>query len=171
MAGRPAKPTNQKIIDGTFRVDRAVENEMMPSTLESAPTAPKELSKAAKLEWDSVCQELLRLKMLHRVDLGLLAAYCIEMSTYLEETKKIKREGSVITIQGKMGEYKMPNPRVAIKNASLKNAQALANQFGFTPSARARINVPAGETESALQKLLKAKMERNKRLKNGDQQD
>lgn len=171
MAGRPARPTNQKIIDGTFRADRAVAHEMMPEKLEASPPAPRDLSKAAKLEWDSVCAELLRLKMLHRVDLGLLAAYCIEMASYLEETKKIKKEGSVLTIQSKTGEYKMPNPRIAIKNAALKNAQALANQFGFTPSARARINVPAGESESALEKLLRAKMENKNRLRNGNQQD
>jgi P27 family predicted phage terminase small subunit len=156
--GRPAKPTVNKLVQGTFRTDRFLENEMMPSTIDHPPSAPSVLSALAKKEWNSVCQELISLGMLHRVDLGLLSAYCIEMASYLEESKLIKKEGSVITIQGKMGEYKMQNPRIGIKNTALKNAQALANQFGFTPSARTRINAVPKDDTDPLAALLKAKL-------------
>ncbi len=131
-----------KIAEGTYRDDRATANEMMPSTLEHAPSAPKDLSKLAKKEWKSVCTELIALGMLHRVDLSLLASYCNEMDDYWEAVRMIKKEGSVVTIQTKNGSYKMQSPWVAIKNTALKNAQGLAGQFGFTPAARSRISSP-----------------------------
>lgn len=160
--GRPPKPTTLKLIDGTLRTDRVVENEMMPSSLDYAPSAPKDLSKLAKKEWKSVCQELINLGMLHRVDLGLLASYCHEMDTYWEAVRRIKEEGAVMTIETKYDSYQMQSPWVAIKNTALKNAQGLANQFGFTPSARSKINSMPKEEDNPLSQLLKAKLDKRK---------
>ncbi|MBO9614198.1 MAG: phage terminase small subunit P27 family [Dyadobacter sp.] len=130
-----------KKLEGTYRQDRAVANEMMPSNLDYAPTPPSFLNAAAKKEWKSVCEELIELQMLHRVDLGLLAAYCSEMANYINAVRELKKKGEVLTIKREDGsEYSMPSPWVAIKNSYLKNAQAIASQFGFTPSARTKIN-------------------------------
>ncbi|KQS33961.1 phage terminase small subunit P27 family [Dyadobacter sp. Leaf189] len=140
-AGRPTKPTALKKLEGTYRKDRAIGAEMMPSNIDHPPSAPSFLSKEAKKEWKSVCIELIQLQMLHRVDLGLLAAYCSEMANYIEAVKALKADGQVKTITRDDGSsYSMPSPWVSIKNSYLKNAQAIAGQFGFTPSARTKIN-------------------------------
>lgn len=142
-AGRKSKPTALKKLEGTFRADRALPGEMIPSKMEFAPTAPRWMTKEAKKEWISTCNELLSLDMLHRVDLGLLAGYCSEMSQYIEATKHLNDPdgtGPVIRISREDGtSYQMPSPWVSIKNSALKNAQSIASQFGFTPSARTKI--------------------------------
>ncbi|MCE6992090.1 phage terminase small subunit P27 family [Dyadobacter sp. CY323] len=171
--GRPATPTAIKKLTGTFREDRANKHEMMPSVLEFAPKAPGVLSRDGKKVWDSVTQELAVLKMLHRVDLELLAAYCNEMATYWDACKAIKKEGAVIrpakkesiTIKlTKEGNpeiakpenegYPIQNPWVSIRNTALKNAQGLANQFGFTPAARARLRVEPPQEKDPLDEIL-----------------
>jgi P27 family predicted phage terminase small subunit len=140
-AGRPNKPTALKKLEGTYRKDRAVVNEMMPSNLEYAPSPPTFLNREAKKEWKSVCEELIELKMLHRVDLGLLAAYCSEMANYIHAVKELRKGSEVHTLTRDDGSvYSMPSPWISIKNSYLKNAQAIASQFGFTPSARTKIN-------------------------------
>ncbi len=155
VTGRPPKSTALKKLQGTFRDDRAVTNEMMPELITHVPSAPTYFSKIAKLEWVSVCEQLIEMESLHRVDLALLSAYCVEMASYLEAIKAIKKEGSVITLPGKAGEYKMQNPWVGVKNSALKNAQTLANQFGFTPAARSKISISPKEKESEFEKMRK----------------
>lgn len=120
-----------------------LENEMMPSKIEHIPSAPKFLSAGAKKEWKLVCRELISLKMLSGVDLALLAAYCMEMSLYIEACIKLVEVGYVMKIDREDGSsYYQQSPWVSIKNAALKNAQGLANQFGFTPAARAKLEMP-----------------------------
>ena len=149
QAGRPPKPTALKRLQGTDRADRVLEDEMMPSLLEAVPSAPGFLSPDAKKEWRSVCRELLALDMLHGVDLALLAAYCNEMAGYIEAEGEVLRQGAVTSLERPDGsEYLMQNPWVNIRNSRLKNAQSLANQFGFTPAARTRIRAEAKPKEN-----------------------
>lgn len=171
-AGRPPLPTAIKKLQGTDRADRGVKNEMIPSTLEYAPSPPSALTRDGKKVWASVCSELVRLNMLHRVDLELLGAYCNEMALYWEASRAIKKEGAVIRYSkteslaievkdGKVGDikkvdngYPMQNPWVQVRNTALKNSRELANQFGFTPSARARLSVAPPEDTDPLDEIL-----------------
>lgn len=155
MAGRPPKPSALKKLEGTYRADRAVGNEMMPARLQFAPTPPSFLSTEAKKEWKSVCQELIDLDMLHRVDLPLLMAYCQEMANYIQAVKALKSEGMVKTITREDGSsYSMPSPYISIKNSALKNAQGIAGQFGFTPSARSKINAASKPKDDPFDEML-----------------
>jgi P27 family predicted phage terminase small subunit len=155
-AGRPPKPTELKKLEGTYRADRAVVNEMMPSRLVAPPSAPEYLTEGAKLEWESVCDELLSLNMLHRVDLALLSAYCQEFDRYVEASGYLLREGSVICLERPDGSvYSMPSPWVAIKNGALKNAMSIASQFGFTPSARTKIKGEGGKEKDPFEEFLR----------------
>ncbi|MBO9612535.1 MAG: phage terminase small subunit P27 family [Dyadobacter sp.] len=141
--GRPRKPTAQKKLEGTARKDRANTNEIMPSTIEHPPSAPKYLSAAAKKEWKMACTELIKMGILANTDLALLSAYCNEMGSYIEACDVIRKEGMIMTFErGDGGTYSQQHPAVGIKNAALSNALKIANQFGFTPAARARIEAP-----------------------------
>jgi len=155
-AGRPPTSTAIKKLKGTFRADRAIANEMMPSKMDYAPSPPPYLSKDAKKEWKSVCTELVSLEMLHRVDLALLSAYCQEMSNYIEAVRALKTGGFVNTIFREDGSaYSMPSPWVAIKNSALKNALSIAGQFGFTPSGRTKIKGEPKEPEDPFEKAMR----------------
>lgn len=155
--GRPPKPTAQKQLEGTARADRMISNEMMPSKIDHAPSPPRYLTDNAKKEWKLVCAELIDLDMLAGVDLALLSAYCQEMADYVMACEKLKDPeiGHVMTTTKEGGgSYSQQSPWVSIKNTALGNALKLANQFGFTPAARSRINAKPKEEEDELGKLL-----------------
>lgn len=155
-AGRPSIPTAIKKLQGTDRADRVLVNEMMPAKLEYAPSAPEWMSDDAKEEWNSACDQLLDLDMLHRVDLGMLAAYCQEMANFIQATVQLKREGHINSIVREDGTvYQQPSPWVSIKNSYLKNAQSIARDFGFTPAARTKISATPKEAESEFEKGMK----------------
>ena len=139
-------------------------NEMMPAKIEYAPAAPRYLTDNAKKEWKLVCAELIELDMLSGVDLALLSAYCQEMADYVMACEKLKDPeiGHVMTLSRPDGSsYSQQTPWVSIKNTALGNATKLANQFGFTPAARSRIQMQPKEEEDELTKLIS----RNKQLK------
>ncbi|MCE7072000.1 phage terminase small subunit P27 family [Dyadobacter sp. CY327] len=163
-AGRPPKPTAQKVLEGTARADRMLSNEMMPAKIEHIPSPPRYLTDNAKKEWKLVCADLIELDMLAGVDLSLLSAYCQEMADYVMACEKLKDPeiGYVMTIAREGGSsYSQQTPWVSIKNTALGNALKLANQFGFTPAARSRIQMKPKEEDDELTKL----MNRNKQLK------
>lgn len=143
MKGRKKTPTALKILKGTDRKDRILENEMIVSEAISMPDAPSFLNEFGIVEWQKVTNELANLSMLHSVDLGMLASYCREMGTYFEMVELIKG-GQVERTYDKDGLLRASKlkPEVKIARDSLDRAIKLAVQFGFTPSSRASIPQP-----------------------------
>lgn len=160
MSGPPKKPTNLKLLQGTFRKDRAVTNEPKPES--EIPSVPTHLSDEAKVEWGRISEKLLNLGLLTSIDRAALAAYCqcysdwIEASRFCATTKdgqdrkviktgeKIKqdKDGKVIE---RSGGNLVENPYFSIQKRSLELMHKFLTEFGMTPASRTRINVPAEE--------------------------
>lgn len=154
-AGRKKLPTALKKLKGTYRPDREIENEMMPTKLDFAPSPPAFLDAREAMEFESVCSELAELNMLHRTDLSLIAAYCVEITGYIRTSELIKIEGTIINGKNKLGEsYAIQNPLMAVKNSYFNNAKAMATQFGLTPSARTKIAAPPPDGEGSFDEML-----------------
>lgn len=154
-AGRKKKPTQLKVLRGTAQKSRLLVNEMDPDKYDSPPKAPDGLNDYGKAAWIQACTVLTDLEILTKVDHNMLFAYCMEWGKYLEFEDELRKEGRIIEIK-KTG-YKMPHPLVALAKESLKSAQALAVQFGFTPSSRGRIAMPKQkDKKQSPQGLLKA---------------
>jgi len=145
--GRKSIPTKVKQIRGTFRQDQSVTNEMIPSRVDGIPKPPTILVKEAATLWNETVKELYELDMLHGVDLPLLAAYCQEMATYFECSAYIQDKGK--TYEDSHGNPHT-RPEVIIQRNSLDRALKLATQFGFTPSARCKIEAPAKQDKDSL---------------------
>lgn len=137
MAGRPAKPTALKLLQGNPGGRRLNTREPRPET--GAPTRPEWLDAEAKREWSRVVPELARLGLLAKIDRGLIAAYCQTWAQYVRAVKVIERLG--MTFETASG-YLTQRPEVGIANAALAKMLSLSAKFGFTPSDRARIVVP-----------------------------
>jgi len=145
MKGRPPKPTRLKQLAGTDQPCRLLPNEMEVARLVNIPSPPMQLSEQGLIEWEIITGELHSKKMLHLVDLSIIAAYCNEMALYIETEKILllngridefyNDEGMLIRRQGK--------PEQKIAKDSLATALKIAAQFGLTPSARTRISMPA----------------------------
>lgn len=104
--------------------------------------APDWLDERAREIWDRVAPELVAVGdgFAKPVDVEMLAAYCSQFARFVEYDKFLRSEGeSYETSTG----YVRPRPQVRLKEEALKSATALAREFGFTPSARARINFGA----------------------------
>lgn len=138
MAGRPRKPTHLKLLEGTFRPDRAPENEPMPEAV--APDCPTWLHREAKREWKRIAPLLAELGLLTRIDRSALAAYCQLFARWYEAERAIKKHGMVMMAPWGL---EMQRPEVGIAANTLKLMKAYLVEFGLTPSARSRINVAA----------------------------
>lgn len=75
MAGRPPKPKGAKIIQGTFRKDR--DNGEAPRPKLGIPEAPAWMPVDAHQEWGRVVSEMENLGIIAKLDMTVLAAYCV----------------------------------------------------------------------------------------------
>lgn len=134
--GRPPKPTNLKVLQGTDRPDRARKNEPKPPT---GAECPSWLDREAKKEWKRVAPILERLGLLTVVDTTALAAYCQSYSHWQQAERFLRKNGMTYTTQTG---YARQRPEVAISQKALAQVKMFCSEFGLTPSARARMELP-----------------------------
>lgn len=142
----PRKPTNIKLVQGTFRKDRVARNEAKP-TIE-IPPVPEHLSDIAKVEWGRISQDLAQLGLLSRIDRSALCAYCDCWGDYIESSKLCattegKDRKVIKTAAGNLIE----NPYYSIKKRSLELMHKYLTEFGMSPASRTKIDaspLPAG---------------------------
>ena len=105
---------------------------------------PSDLTGVAKAEWRRLRPELERLGLLTVLDRAALSAYCEAWADFVWAVKHIRTRGR-LTIAG--NGTCIPHPAVAIKRQSMQRIRELANEFGFSPAARARIDLeePGGD--------------------------
>ena len=131
-------------MQGTLDVSRATNNEMQVDVCQELPAAPQWLSEIGKEEWYKVTNQLFNLQMLHQIDLQLIAAYCNEMSLYIETEIMLREKGRIQIFKNSDGTLKHAQavPYQKIAKDALDKAMKLATQFGLTPVARASISAP-----------------------------
>ena len=121
---------------------------MKVSEVVEMPAAPSYFDDFAQKEWDVTTSELSRIKMLHIVDLSILAAYCFEIGTYHRIMNEMGGKFTERTYDkdGKLRASKIA-PQYKVAQSALANAMKIASQFGFTPSSRASLSMPDQEEE------------------------
>jgi len=142
--GPPKKPTPLRILEGNPSKRPLPKNEPKPDG--EMPECPEWLSDEAKKEWDRVAPELNKIGLLSKIDSTALAGYCQSYAKWKEAEMWIQEHGSVYPIRGSDGKikYLQQVPQVGIANQCLKQIRAFCAEFGMTPSARARIELPSG---------------------------
>ena len=145
MRGRRPKPSALKVQDISHRRP----NEREPQPTPGAPDPLEWLSAAAREEWLRVSPELERMGLLTRVDMAALAAYAQSYAHYVEAERLIREHGLTVAIRDDKGILKsvLPVPEVNISLKMLDKIRAFAGEFGFTPSARSRIEIPMSNRE------------------------
>lgn len=120
---------------------------------EGAPPCPAFLNREAKAEWRRQVKQLQAAGILCQVDRAALACWCEAWAEFVEIREAIE---TILTRQRDLGENATSQDvqreigYVVAINAGLLNAKnkavdrllRLAQQFGFSPSARARIKGP-----------------------------
>jgi len=142
MRGRRPKPTRVREIAGDRgkrRLNRS-EPEFSPAT---AADCPAWLSDGAKKEWRRLAPALIKLGLLTKADLVAFAGYCQCYAHWVEAEEFIRQHGMTATLRDDKGSVKavIPVPQVGIAIKMLDKIRQFAAEFGFTPSARGRIEL------------------------------
>ena len=135
------KPTKLKVVQGTDRRDRQVEQEpeySAPVNIEP----PSDLDGLALEQWQNKAPLLLESGVLTEVDLDALRGYCTAYKKMVEASAQTDEEGyTIIQPTG----TSVVNPAF---NAYIKASQEMrhfSSLLGLDPSSRARINVGKGK--------------------------
>ena len=145
---RPKKSTKVKKLQGTLAKSREVKNEMELVKFEGIPAPPKKIKTVeGRKFWTKVCTELYNIGLLYEVHFPLIVAYCSELEMYNRMMGKIEREGDIFNLPTG---HKMPHPAVSIKNKCILNMLKISNEFGLSPAAMTRINMPGKKKTGGL---------------------
>jgi P27 family predicted phage terminase small subunit len=139
--GRKPKPTYLKLVTNTPRKHRSPNNEPTPER--AIPSMPPELSDDAKAEWALVSADLHRLGLLTRIDRAVLSAYCASCGRWTSAERELRKlDASALLVKTKLGNV-IQHPLIGVANKAAHDMVRYATELGMTPSARARISVPA----------------------------
>jgi P27 family predicted phage terminase small subunit len=112
--------------------------EPAPPYVRSAPEPPEWLPAEALAEWRRVVPEMQRLRMLKKADRAALTAYVCTWDRLVQAQAMVNTEGVLaINSQGRVR-----HPAVAIVEAAAKELRAWAQEFGLTPTAEGRMQLP-----------------------------
>lgn len=151
--GRKPKPTAVKKRQGN--PGRRPLNEENEIQFEGTTTAPTHLDKHARREWKRLAARLRREKLLTPADRVAFEAYCVNYSRHrrAEEFLASPAAGGSMVYKTKGGALK-PWPQLGISERALQLMHRFMVEFGLTPSARARMNIPKGGKPDKDEKFL-----------------
>jgi P27 family predicted phage terminase small subunit len=149
--GHKPQPTYLKLLRGNpgDHADRLNLNEPKPEQIVDVPDPPPYISGYAADEWCIVTKQLMRLRMLTKVDVPALAAYCHaygEWRTAVELLAKMAANDPVmqgLLVNGANGDARR-NPLIRIAKEAAMEMLRFGGEFGLSPSARSRINAGPG---------------------------
>jgi P27 family predicted phage terminase small subunit len=142
-AGRKPKPTNLKLIQGTYRADRANPSEPKPRAV--IPPCPEFLQGEARKQYRKTAKKLARIGLMTELDDMALAMLCQGWQEYLDNTEQVKKSG--ILVRSPNG-FHVLNPYLIAANQAIKKVRSLLAEFGMTPGSRSRIHAAAAGDES-----------------------
>ena|ERR1041385_374204 len=161
--GQNRKPTAMKVIEGTFRQDRANPNEPEAKPLKFPCPPSMELNEFGMKEWERSTRVLIDLNVLTEGDVSALTAMCHQFGEFVYCDKEIKEK----TYLKEPKEYILdmdPNQRIEymrtkylvgkelkkLRKEHLEAYSKLAQQFGLTPVSRARVSAQKKQENNPL---------------------
>ena len=162
--GRPRKPRQAKIIQGTFRKDRNPGREPTPPVVPQVPKPPAGMNRWARRLWKEMAPELVEQDLLTTLDLAVLYLCCEAYGDYEEAKQAIFRPVDPKTgkrvrrslQQYLQGRNSQTAPELAQKNRAWAIFKSYMTEFGLSPASRNRIHLPAKKEagQDPMEKLL-----------------
>jgi P27 family predicted phage terminase small subunit len=107
----------------------------------TVPECPDYIDEVGRAEWERLSPQLIRLGLLTSADYAAFACYCVSYSMLVAASLALA-DGNGLTFSSGDNGYVQARPEIAIRNNAMKSIKDFAIQFGFTPSARGRIELP-----------------------------
>lgn len=135
--GPPKTPTALRVLKGNPSRRPLPKDE--PTPAKGAPGCPTWLDREGAAEWKRIVPALDKIGMLAQVDRASLAAYCSTWSMFVAARRGVERDGTtLVTDKGQV--VTNPDANLVVKLAA--TIRAYCQEFGLTPSARGRMQVP-----------------------------
>lgn len=152
MKGRPPKPTEQRLLEGNpgNRPIPAVVNIGGKPVIADKP--PASLDAYGKRAWKDLVPLLIEGNVLDRVDTHVLTTVCNTVSRLERIRRAINKDG--LTTEGSKGQL-VAHPLLTHEANLTTLLLRLAEQFGMTPSARARLGLMQVEGASMTRQLAR----------------
>jgi len=150
-----AKPTVLKKLEGNPGKRPLNENEPEPVKADSKDLKPPIwLMEEAKKEWARVVPELARLNLFTKLDRSALIGYCQSWARYVEAENYLNDHATAFkTDKGYIAQV----PQVSIAQKYLKICQSFMTEFGFTPSARGKMQLPSEKDDDPMENWFSQK--------------
>ena len=115
------------------------------------PDAPSWMDRAAKREWRRAVRACADYPTwLQEVDRAALTAYCVAWSTFLQASQDLAERGVLVAGRSSADEARdalVKNPSVQIARDAQEQLRRWAQQLGFTPDARSKVDLGQRETD------------------------
>jgi len=154
-AGRKPKPTHLKLVTGNPGKRAVKPDAIQPPVRQRVLAPPAHLSREAKAEWKRLSPMLTKLGILSDLDRGAFAAYCQAYGRWkmaedaLHDLRQKDESGFAGMLVTTKAGNTIQNPLVGIANRAMDMMVKYAAEFGFTPSARTRVQDAAPQAAKA----------------------
>jgi len=140
--GPPPTPTAVLKLRGSTLVTKERESREVKAP-SGRPACPRWLDKDAKSAWKYIAPILEGMGVLTRADVNALSRYCRLWSRWRKAELFIDEHGEVYPLKDDAGNVKCVQqwPQVSIANKLAHQLTRLEQEFGLTPSARARLQL------------------------------
>ena len=143
--GQPRKPTALHKLQGTYRADRALPNEVKPPP--GCPKPPVTLDAEGMRAWAYLSPQLEPLGLLTKVDGYALAGLCRSVSVAVAADAILAKDG--LMVPGRF-DLMTEHPMVKVSKTAWAEVRAFCTEFGLSPAARTRIGAPTkGKSDDA----------------------
>ena len=150
---RKAKPIGLHVLDGKSRLTKQEVRERKANEIKPPidnVECPDWLCSVAKKEWKRIQEDLINLGLLTNIDVNQLAIYCDAYAKYRKAASEIDKYGLVIKHTNKAGATNVvTNPYVLIAGKYADLIKKFCDEFGLTPSSRARLAIPQSKSNSS----------------------
>jgi len=156
------KPTNLKIIEGTFRPDRHLKNEVVYSEAEDNVEGlyPQSLTshedalfvEDATNQWSLFCRELRAQNLLHTTDMHELELLCYWIAISRLCMRNMKNPIQTYTNKANK-KNEIISAHIKVLKEATEQVTKLSAKFGFSPSDKTKIAVPEKPKQSKFDSL------------------
>ncbi len=163
LRGRAPEPSELLKLKGSHRAkSRAKAGE--PTLPIKVPSAPNWLSKEAKAEWRRQAKHLKAMRVVTEADRAALTCWCEAWAEFVSLAVAIQAKVKPVS-EGGLGPLgytaAIAEGLINAKTSATKRLLALAAQFGFTPSARARLRAQPEEKADPMEAFLNGQPSQN----------
>ena len=142
MRGRKPKPTNIKILEGSFVKNPQRQNKREPDAPDRLPRCPSHLSAVGKKKWRETLALLKEMGIASAAYSDLLELYADTYSSWRDAREKVLRIGIATVTKVDGNPVIQRNPFETAMHKYRDALMKIESELGLTPSAKSRIHGP-----------------------------